>query len=129
MSAFQCEKCGCVENTALSEMGNDYLDHVLRWAEKSANKKKVQILQSYKVALGSALSDPFPQVCSACCPVWYHEGEFAAAPNPNPTPGLGLWHGEFEQVFLPLGQYETCQSTGDLIHKETKAKWTSKGNK
>lgn len=79
MSLFQCEHCGCKENTALSGQGcNGFAESFYDWTGLEERKGK--------------------KLCSACAPPRYSDG----------TPsGLGKWHGEFERVFLPMGEYRT----------------------
>lgn len=71
MSLFQCQECGCCENTALSH-----------WA-----------YNKYCLKLDKEL-------CSAC------------------DPSIAKWHGEFDRVFLPKGQFKTNNS-GNLEHIAT----------
>ena len=75
MSLFQCEECGCCENTALS-------NHA--WNRYQALKNNA----------------PAKDLCSACDPL------------------IGVWHGQFERVFLPKGQFKT-NNVGNLEHIET----------
>lgn len=91
MSLFQCEHCGCVENTALAAQGfKSFMQEYFDWSYAPERKGKL--------------------LCSVCGPVKYSNGE--------PTK-FGKWHGEFERRFLPIGEYETCPK-GNLWHKETK---------
>ncbi|WP_372833082.1 hypothetical protein [Pontibacterium sp.] len=90
MSVFQCENCGCVENTALAVQG------FKGWPEKSfdwsyAPERKGKLL------------------CSACGPVKTRSGQATE---------FGEWHDEFERTFLPLGQFKT-NSRGNLEHIES----------
>lgn len=79
MSLFQCQVCGCKENTALSSQGCDgFTVDWYDWTGIEDRKGK--------------------KCCSACAPTKYEDG--------TPTP-YGKWHGEFERVFLPLGMYRT----------------------
>jgi len=80
VSLFQCENCGCRENTAVSNQG--FRDREV--FDFSGNE-----------ALEGML------LCSACGPEKFKDG--------RPT-GAGKWHGEFERVFLPLGQYMTSHN-------------------
>jgi hypothetical protein len=63
VSLYQCEKCGCCENTALG----------CYWGRER-------------------------KLCSEC--------------------GTGKWHGEFDKVLLPKGQFVT-NDEGNLAHRET----------
>ena len=90
MSLFQCEVCGCCDNTALAAQGfKGFMDRCFDWSEHPERKGK--------------------KLCSACGPAKYRDGK--------PTE-FGAWHGEFKRVFLPLGMFETNRD-GNLAHKET----------
>jgi hypothetical protein len=88
MSLFQCEYCGCCENTALSNGGA--IDHE-RYDWTNIRERKGKML------------------CSECAPSKYANGK---------DTGLGKWHGDFEKVYLPLGEFKT-NTRGNLKHKET----------
>lgn len=90
MSLFQCAKCGCRENTALSCQGFLWTGDFFDWTG----------LEEWK---GQKL-------CSACGPTKYAKGEPSE---------YGKWHDEFPRRFLPKGQYITCP-VGNLIHKDTR---------
>lgn len=89
MSLFQCEHCGCVENTALAcqgfKMVNDWYD----WTGIEDRKGKL--------------------LCSACGPTVGSDGYETQ---------FGKWHDHFERVFLPKGQFKT-NNVGNLEHIET----------
>lgn len=92
MSLFQCENCGCVENTALSSQGfvgifEKYYD----WSYAPERKGM--------------------KLCSACGPEKYSDGEDTE---------YGKWHKVFTRQYLPLGMFETNE-VGNLAHKETKS--------
>lgn len=90
MSLFQCENCGCCENTALSSQGfNGIFADFFDWAYAPERKGM--------------------KLCSACGPVKYKEGELSE---------YGKWHGKFDRVFLPKGEFFT-NKVGSLEHKET----------
>lgn len=91
MSLFQCEVCGCCENTALAAQGFkvSFMQELFDWSY--APERKGNLL------------------FSACGPVKYRSGE--------PT-RYGKWHGEFSRVFLPKGQFKTNER-GNLEHIET----------
>jgi len=108
MSLFSCAKCGTVENTALGRCGHPYFLNSYK-----DDKTKPQ-LDSYREILGIPPGEDFKQYCSACCPMWFNKKEFGMGPNPNPTPGNGLWHGRFKRNYLPLGMFETNPNTGNL---------------
>lgn len=92
MSLFQCQHCGCCENTALSLQGcqGSYPENALDWTGLEDRKGK--------------------KLCSACAPTKYRG-------DGSPT-GLGKWHGLFERVFLPDGMFCTARN-GNLEHIET----------
>ena len=48
-------------------------------------------------------------LCSACGPTNYRDGEQTK---------FGKWHGQFNRVFLPLGEFHTNQR-GNLEHTAT----------
>lgn len=90
MSLFQCEQCGCCENTALSSQGiGTLLDDCFDWHGMEDRKGK--------------------RICSACAPKKLSDGTASE---------LGKWHGKFEWVFLPMGMFKT-NKIGNLEHKET----------
>lgn len=88
MSLFQCEHCGCAENTALSSQGFSYVE-IFDWSAIPHLKGK--------------------KLCSACGPTRFSSG--------TPT-GEGRWHGEFERVYLPPGEFKTNRD-GNLEHIKT----------
>jgi len=89
MSLFQCEVCGCCENTALACQGFKYITECFDWSYAPEREGK--------------------KLCSACGPVNYRtEG----------ATEYGVWHGEFDRVFLPLGEFKTNQR-GNLEHIES----------
>lgn len=92
MSLFQCEVCGCCENTALSCQGFQYIEDCFDWAYAPERMGK--------------------KLCSACGPTHYAEGEG--------LPHYGKWHGQFERVFLPMGMFKTNRK-GNLEHIETRS--------
>lgn len=83
------------------------------------NHRKLAALLSYKEQLGLRPDQPFAPTCSACSPVWYDKaGNYGIGPNPDPKPGRGLWHGEFDQHFLPPGEFVT-DGKGNCVHRVT----------
>lgn len=90
MSLFQCQHCGCCENTALACQG------FKGWAEKLFD-------WSYAPDRKGML------LCSACGPVTYRDGKPSK---------FGEWHDRFERVFLLQGQFKT-NDRGNLEHIET----------
>jgi len=89
MSLFQCEHCGCAENTALSLQGTKGIDDWFDWTGIEDRKGKL--------------------LCSACGPPKDEDGDDTK---------LGTWHGEFERVFLPMGEFKTNRE-GNLEHVKT----------
>jgi hypothetical protein len=90
MSLYQCEQCGCVENTALACQGcNGYAEQFFDWAGFEDRKGKL--------------------LCSACAPTRHSDG--------SPTE-FGKWHGQFTRTYLPLGMFRTNRE-GSLAHVET----------
>ena len=90
MSLFQCENCGCCENTALSSQGfNGIFADFFDWSYAPERKGM--------------------KLCSACGPVKYKDGEPSE---------YGKWHGKFDRVFLPRGEFFT-NGVGNLEHRET----------
>ncbi len=87
MSLFQCEHCGCCENTALSAQGFKMIAENFDWSGIENRKGK--------------------RLCSACGPTMY-------ANNEGPTE-FGVWHNRFDRVFLPLGEFKKNRS-GNLEH-------------
>lgn len=90
MSLFQCQHCGCCENTALSWQGFAvFIATSCDWTGIEDREGK--------------------KLCSACGPSRFMNGES--------TDG-GKWHNKFPRVFLPLGMFRTAQN-GNLEHVET----------
>lgn len=90
MSLFQCENCGCVENTALSAQGFKLLKSCFDWSEIPEREGMM--------------------LCSACGPTRYRDG--------TKTPEFGQWHKRFKRVFLPKGMFKT-NDIGNLEHVES----------
>lgn len=90
MSLFQCEVCGCCENTALSSQGCvGYMERLFDWTGIEDKRGK--------------------KLCSACAPTKFVDG--------TPTK-YGKWHGRFERTFFPLSMFKTAKN-GNLAHVET----------
>lgn len=89
MSLFQCENCGCCENTALSMQGFRWLAKFYDW--------------SYAPERNGML------LCSACGPLKFASGEVTE---------FGQWHNRFPRTFLPKGMFVT-NSVGNLAHRDT----------
>lgn len=111
MSLFVCDKCSCIENTALT----DCYHCVYMFNSDFEEGRNIEAMTSYKKVLGLKMEEPFGHYCSACCPVWYNDkGMYGIGPNPNPKEGEGEWHNGFERRFLPKGIFETNPNTGNL---------------
>ena len=90
MAIFQCENCGCCENTALSAQGfNGVFASYFDWSYAPEREGM--------------------KLCSACGPTEYKDGMKSE---------YGKWHNVFPRVFLPKGQFIT-NGHGNLEHKET----------
>lgn len=90
MSLFQCQHCGCKENTATSNQGCDgFTVDWYDWAGIEERKGK--------------------KLCSVCAPVKFIDGK---------DTGFGIWHCLFKRVFLPIGMFKTNRE-GNLEHIET----------
>lgn len=89
MSLYQCEHCGCCENTALA-MQPGTPPKWFDWSGIEGRKGK--------------------HLCSACMPERYSDGSRSSK--------AGGWHGEFDRVFLPMGAFKTNQR-GNLEHIES----------
>lgn len=88
MSLYQCQHCGCMENTAPGmqpRTPTEWFD----WTGIEDRKGK--------------------HLCSVCAPTRHSDG--------TPT-DRGEWHGLFDRVFLPLGEFRTNRQ-GNLEHIET----------
>lgn len=89
MSLYQCENCGCCENTALASQGHKPPPEWFDWAGMEHLKGK--------------------RLCSACGPTKYAKGESTKD---------GQWHDRFDRVFLPMGMFKTAKN-GNLANIET----------
>ena len=89
MSLFQCENCGCCENTALSSQGFAQWPDRFDWTDMQDRRGKL--------------------LCSACGPTRYKDGSATV---------YGEWHEHFPRKFLPLGMFRTAKN-GNLEHVET----------
>lgn len=90
MSLFQCENCGCCENTATSHQRFKLMPEIFDWSYAPER-------------MGLAL-------CSACGPAYFRDGKV--------TKYGGKWHDKFPQVFLPMGEFVT-NKVGNLEHIKT----------
>ncbi len=89
MSLYQCEHCGCCENTALG-MHPGTPTKWFDWTGIEDRKGK--------------------HLCCVCMPTRYARG--------GPVEDAGKWHGYFARVFLPMGMFKTNER-GNLAHIET----------
>lgn len=90
MSLFQCQVCGCVENTALSWQGFSWLEE-FDWSGIEDRRGK--------------------KLCCMCGPKKFKDGA-----HTSETPDE--WHDRFPRTFLPLGMFRTA-ANGNLEHVET----------
>lgn len=115
MSVFQCDKCGCIENSACTSAY-----HGMIFLEDSP------ATLSYKEILGLKPEQKFGRYCCVCSPIWFDdEGRYGIGPRPENYKSEGLrrktggeWHGNFERKFLPKGMFKTDR-VGNLRHKDT----------
>lgn len=90
MSLFQCAVCGCIENTALSLQGvGTLMWDIFDWTGIEDREGKL--------------------LCSEHIPANFKSGK---------PSGYGVWHGQFEQRYLPIGKFVTNRA-GNLQHKDT----------
>lgn len=93
MSMFQCQVCGCAENTALTACGHAGLnDDCMDWSEHPERRGKA--------------------LCSACAPGKHSDG--------TECDDGGQWHGQFDRIFLAPGEWATNKQ-GNLEHHTTGA--------
>ena len=89
MSLYQCEHCGCRENTALGMQ-----PHIpTEWFDWTSIEDREGM-----------------HLCSACAPTHYSDGTVCSK--------AGKWHGRFARIFLPKGAFKTNRE-GNLEHTET----------
>lgn len=90
MSLYQCEHCGCCENTALAMQPKTPVD----WFDWTGIEDRRGM-----------------HLCSACMPRRYSDGDLVHRSAEG-------WHGEFDRVFLPKGMFKT-NARGNIEHIET----------
>ncbi len=90
MGLYQCDKCGCVDNTSVSKCSVPEANYFIHGAQLTECRQKLGLKDDQKLG----------RYCSACCPL------------------QGKWHGQFDRIFLPPGEFETGP-TGNLRHKKT----------
>lgn len=90
MSLFQCEHCGCAENTALTSGHMKFMHQYFDFTGIECRFGK--------------------RLCSACTPKKMSDGEA--------NDESGEWHGQFDRVYLPIGEFFT-NAVGNLAHKAT----------
>lgn len=88
MPLYQCEECGCIENTACGHYWRRHKVEGYIWDGIEDRKGK--------------------KLCSVCGPLLYHSGK---------ATGFGVWHNRFKRDFLPLGMFIE-NDRGGLTHKE-----------
>lgn len=91
MSLYQCQHCGCCENTALGHYWGADVRRTVNYDWTGMEDRKHKLL------------------CSACGPLKYRSGQ---------ATGFGKWHDQFDRVFLPMGMFKTNER-GNLAHIET----------
>lgn len=89
MSLYQCEQCGCVENTAVGFYHGSDMDI---YPPEVRGKK----------------------LCSVCGPTHFASGEPILRYNEGPA--FGQWHGKFNRVFFTLGSLYTNEN-GNVARK------------
>jgi hypothetical protein len=90
MSLFQCQHCGCAENTALSGgTSTQWIPEIYDWSGIEDRKGK--------------------QLCSVCSPAKFSDGQ---------QTDYGKWHDRFDRVMLPKNEFETNME-GNLKHKKS----------
>jgi hypothetical protein len=77
MSIFQCENCGCAENTVYGEAFYDP-----KWFDWTGIEERKGL-----------------KLCSACSPTSFSEG--------TPTKWKGKWHNQYPRIFLEKGMWKT----------------------
>ena len=92
MSLFQCDNCGTMDNTALSECGHGQMKHL---------SDNFNLIEEYRIKFGLKPNEPFGLYCSECCPL-----------------GEQKWHGKFDRIYLPKGEFEIAPN-GNLRRKNT----------
>lgn len=97
MSLFQCGRCGVCENSSLGATGCGFTG-------------EVDVIQEQYLDYSGIEDRKGIPLCSECGPTKYSSGK---------DTDYGKWHGKFDQVFLPMNEFETCQNTGDLVHIES----------
>lgn len=91
MVIYQCENCGCVEESTRGNLHTWHLPEMYSWAN-------IEYRRGMKL-------------CSACSPIYYADGKRNVIIT-------GRWHDAFERIYLPLGMF-TTGADGSLVHKET----------
>ncbi len=89
MSLYQCDVCGAMENTALAGPVIKHMPDLFNWVGIEDRKGR--------------------DLCSVCAPTTHSDGT---------KTGYGKWHGRFERIMLPKGQFKT-NNEGNLEHIES----------
>lgn len=122
MSLFQCDNCGCVENTACTG------GYHMKWKD---DRMPADVAQSYRKELGLAADEEFGNYCCVCSPVWFtDEGEYGLGPIPKDKitkedkwgDALGVWHGKFPREFWKKGTLFTDQQGNVSLRKRGRVK-------
>lgn len=79
-------------------------------------------LQVIGEVLGLSKGEEWGVYCSACNPIWFDaSGTYGVGKNPNPESGEGIWHGEFDRVYVKRSDFEKVEYEGRIVylHKVT----------
>jgi hypothetical protein len=109
MSPFQCDKCGCVDDSATSDGG--YLAKLL------LDTAPRDVTDSYRKVLGLSPGEPFGHYCYLCNPIWIRPCTCGTLPHKpghgchhygvGANPNVRHWHGKFCRVFYPKSRVYT----------------------
>ena len=120
MGLFQCSKCGCVDNTALS---TGYHPLVMLSLSKN-DARDAEVIANIRSTMNLAPDAQLGVYCSVCTPIWYDRGRYGKGPNPHPIAGEGLWHDQFQRQFLPHGMFEDGP---DGVHRKGRSQLKADG--
>ena len=104
MSLFQCDncdKCGCIENTAVSRGRREHFNNYMADANQL-------VADSYRPAMNMAAHEKFGNYCCVCSPFWFVDGNLSVVPNPEKP----QWHNRFPRKFFRKGTLRpACMAT------------------
>jgi len=106
MSLFQCSKCGCIENTALTT-GYWHLRFLEYERNHECTEKVLAEVKEYQEKLGLTPDQPLGLYCCVCTPI---EGD-------KLNGEMGVWHNVFPRNFYPLGSMVTDRE-GNIKSKQ-----------